>query len=441
MNKSRSLSAIGSSRRQFLKTSGAAAIGGALASPLVFTRKASAALSPDDTLKVGLIGCGGRGSGAAAQALSTGEGVVLTAMGDVFDDRLQSSRKSLASDEQFGPRVRVSDDACFVGLDAYQKVLDSGVDVVLLAAPPGFRPQHLRAAVEAGKHIFCEKPMATDAPGVRSVLESAAQAKEKNLALVAGFCWRYHLGRRAFYQRIHNGAIGSIRTIYATYLTGPVKPMPPASSRPAGMGDVEWQLRNWYNFVWLSGDGLVEQACHSVDKIAWAMNGILPLKAVATGGRQFPNNEGNIFDHIDVFYEFPDGVRAFMAQRQISNCYGDNSDYLMGTEGLGTIKGWMDPVITGKESWRYGDPRADMYQVEHNELFESIRSGKPINDGVWMAHSTLMALMGRMAAYTGKEVSWDEAMNSQEKLVPDDLTWDMELPIKPMAMPGQTQFL
>jgi predicted dehydrogenase len=217
-----------------------------------------------------------------------------------------------------------------------------------------------------------------------------------------------------------------------------VKPMRPASRRPAGMSDVEWQLQNWYNFVWLSGDGLVEQACHSVDKIAWAMNGILPLKAVATGGRQFPNNEGNIFDHIDVFYEFPDGVRAFMAQRQISNCYGDNSDYLMGSDGLGTIKGWSDPSVTGKESWRYRGPKSDMYQVEHNELFDSIRNGKPINDGIWMAHSTMMAIMGRMAAYTGKEISWAEAMNSEEQLVPDNLTWDMDLPIRPMAMPGKT---
>jgi len=162
---------------------------------------------------------------------------------------------------------------------------------------------------------------------------------------------------------------------------------------------------------------------------------------VATGGRQFPNHEGNIYDHIDVFYEYPDGVRAFMAQRQMHNCYSDNSDFVMGSDGVGTIKGWADPVITGKQSWRYTGPKSDMYQIEHNELFESIRKGQPINDGVWMAHSTLMAIMGRMAAYTGKEITWDMAMNSQEKLVPDNLTWDMALPIKPMAMPGTTEFV
>jgi len=438
MKKIKSQSVVSSSRRQFLKTSGAAALGSALASPLAFTQKASGAYSSSDTLKVGLIGCGGRGTGATAQALSTGEDVVLTAMADVFEDRLQRSRKNLQANEKFGQRVKVSDDACFVGLDGFEKVINSGVDVVVLGTPPGFRPQHLRAAIEAGKHVFCEKPMATDPAGVRSVLKSAAMAKEKNLSLVAGFCWRYDLARRAFYEQVHQGAIGDIRAVYATYLTGPVKPMPPANTRPAGMGDVEWQLRNWYNFVWLSGDGLVEQACHSVDKIAWAFNGVLPLKAVATGGRQFPNNEGNIFDHIDIFYEFPNGARAFMAQRQIRGCYGENSDYLMGADGVGTIKGWNDPVIKGEKSWRYRGPKASMYQVEHNELFDSIRKGKPMNDGVWMAHSTLMAIMGRMAAYTGQEVSWDQAMNSQLKLVPDNLTWDMDLPIKPMAMPGKT---
>jgi predicted dehydrogenase len=437
----RTQSDVNSSRRQFLKTSSVAALGGAFASPLAVTQSASAARSGGGTLKVGLVGCGGRGTGAAAQALSTGEDVVLTAMADAFEERVQSSRKRLRDNEQFGSRVKVPNEACFVGLDGYQKVIDSGVDVVLLATPPGFRPQHLQAAVEAGKHIFCEKPMATDAPGVRSVLKSAAKAKEKNLALVAGFCWRYHFARRAFYEQVHQGAIGDIRAVYATYLTGPVKPMPPASTRPAGMGDVEWQMRNWYNFTWLSGDGLVEQACHSVDKIAWAMKDVPPLKAVGNGGRQFPNHEGNIFDHIDVFYEYPDGVRAFMAQRQSTGCHSDNSDYVMGADGVGTIKGWNDPVITGKNKWRYRGPKGNMYQIEHDELFASIRNGKPINDGIWMAHSSLMAIMGRMAAYTGQEITWEQAMNSQLKLVPDNLTWDMDLPIRPMAMPGRTEFV
>lgn len=429
----------GSSRREFLKTSSAAALAGALAGPLILNTKSSAA-EAGDTLKVGLVGCGGRGSGAAAQALKADKNAVLTAVAEVFEQPVNNCLASLRGDKDIVERVQVTKEHSFIGLDAYQKLIESGVDVVLLATPPGFRPLHLKAAIAAGKHVFCEKPMATDAPGVRSVLETAEQARQKKLSLVSGFCWRRENGRREFYKRVHDGAIGPIRAIYATYLTGPVKPMPPASSRPAGMSDVEWQLRNWYNFAWLSGDGLVEQACHSIDKIAWGMHGVLPLKAVGTGGRQIPNHEGNIYDHIDVFYEFPDGVRAFMAQRQISNCYGDNSDYLMGAEGTGTINGWSAPVIRAKESWRYRGPKNDMYQTEHDEFFASIRKAEPINDGLWMAHSTLMALMGRTAAYTGQEITWEQMLNAQEKLVPDNLTWDMPLPIQPMATPGVTKF-
>jgi myo-inositol 2-dehydrogenase / D-chiro-inositol 1-dehydrogenase len=424
------------SRRDFLKTS--ALVGSALAAPALvpgglFARENT------DTLRVGLIGCGGRGSGAASQALNADKNVVLTAMGDAFQDQLQSSLQSLQ--KAHADKVKVTPEKCFVGLDAYQKVIDSGVDVVLLATPPGFRPIHLKAAVDAGKHVFCEKPMATDAPGVRSVLASVKAAKEKNLALVAGFCWRYEGARQEFYKKIHEGAIGDIRAVYATYYTGPVKPMPPASSRPAEMGDLEWQMRNWYNFTWLSGDGYVEQACHSVDKVGWAVKDLSPLKAVAVGGRQTPNNQGDIFDHMFVVYEFPDDVRGFVGQRQIANCYSENSDYIMGSAGFGKIQGWSAPFIKGKENWRYKGPKTDMYQNEHNELFASIRSGKVINDGEWMAHSTLMGIMGLMAAYTGQEVTWEQAMNSQQKLVPDEFDWKMKLDIAPMAVPGITKLV
>ena len=424
------------SRRDFLKTS--ALVGSALAAPTImpgelFGRETT------DTLRVGLIGCGGRGSGAASQALSADKNVVLTAMGDAFQDQLQSSLQSLQ--KAHADKVKVTPEKCFVGLDAYQKVIDSGVDVVLLATPPGFRPIHLKAAVDAGKHVFCEKPMATDAPGVRSVLASVKAAKEKKLALVAGFCWRYETARQEFYKKIHEGAIGDIRAVYATYYTGPVKPMPPASSRPAEMGDLEWQMRNWYNFTWLSGDGYVDRACHGVDKVGWAVKDLTPLKAVAVGGRQTPNNQGDIFDHMFVVYEFPDDVRGFVGQRQIANCYSENSDYIMGSAGFGKIQGWSAPVIKGKEDWRYKGPKTDMYQNEHNELFASIRSGKVINDGEWMTHSTLMGIMGRMAAYTGQEVTWEQALNSQEKLVPDQFDWKMKLDIAPMAVPGITKMI
>jgi len=425
------------SRREFLRTSAAA--GAALAAPAILSGNLFAAEN-SDTLRIGLIGCGGRGTGAASQALSADENVVLTALGDAFAEPLEKSLEALRKDH--AARVKVTAEKCFVGLDAYQKVIASGVDVVLLASPPGFRPVHLRAAVEAGRHVFCEKPMATDAAGVRSILESVKVAKAKKTALVAGFCWRYDLPRREFYKRVHDGAIGDIRAIYATYYTGRVKPMPPATSRPKEMGDLEWQMRNWYNFTWLSGDGLVEQACHSVDKIAWAMKDVPPLRAVAVGGRQTENCQGNIFDHIFVVYDFPGDVRAFMGQRQVSNCHSENADYVLGSAGLGTLPpNWSDPIINAKERWRYRGPKKDMYQQEHDELFASIRRGQPINDGDWMAQSTLMAIMGRMAAYTGQMVTWEDVMNSQERLVPEQLDWKMKLDAAPMAIPGFTKFV
>lgn len=426
-------------RREFLGQS--AMIAGALALPTILTSRAFAANS--DTLRVGLVGCGGRGTGAASQALQADPNVVLTALGDAFSEKVQPALRELKADGEkkgYAGRIKVASEHCFAGLDAYQQVIASGVDVVLLCSPPGFRPVHFKAAVDAGKHVFCEKPMATDAAGVRSVMATAKQAKAKNLSVLAGFCWRYEFARREFYQKIHGGAIGNIQAIYANYYTGPVKPMPPAANRPKDMGDLEWQMRNWYNFVWLSGDGLVEQACHSVDKIAWAMKDVPPLKAVAVGGRQTKNNEGNIYDHMFVVYEYPDDVRAFLGQRQISNCHAENSDCIMGSDGIGKIAG-SGPVIRGKQTWRYRGEKSDMYQNEHNEFFAGIRSNKHIFDADWMAQSTLMGIMGRMAAYTGQEVTWEEVLNSQETLVPEKLDWKTKLEIAPMAIPGATKLV
>ncbi len=435
------------SRRSFLRTSAAAALSGAIISRAAEGSSPSSSVAVrqfgpavhTDKIRIALIGCGGRGSGAVRNALQADANVELVALADAFPEQANGALESLQKSEKLKDKVKVTPDRVFSGLDAYQRAIDCGVDLVLLASPPGFRPQHLQAAVAAGKHVFCEKPMATDSPGVRSVIESVKVAREKKLGLVAGFCWRYDAPRREFYARVLDGALGQVRAVHATYLTGPVKPMPPADKRPAGMGDVEWQLRNWYNFVWLSGDGLVEQACHSVDKIAWAFNDKPPVKCVATGGRNVPNNEGNIFDHIDVFYEYEGGARGFMAQRQISNCHSDNSDYVLGTAGIG-LSGWNAPVIRGETSWRYRGQGIDMYQAEHNELFASIRAGTPINDGEWMASSTLMAIMGRIAAYTGQEITWEQALNSQERLVPENLTWDQKLPIVPLARPGINRY-
>ncbi len=426
------------SRREFLKSSSTAAFAGAIAAPHFFTSSSHAA-SPGETLKVGLIGCGGRGTGAAAQALKADSNVELFAVGDVFERALSGSIKAVAA-EAGADKVKVKPENMFVGLDAYRKVINSGVDVVLLASPPGFRPVHLRAAVEAGKHIFCEKPMATDAPGVRSVIESVRIAKERSLALVAGFCWRYDYPLRELFKRIHEGQIGDVRAIYGTYLTGPVKPMPPASSRKEGITDLEWMIRNWYNFNWLGGDGFVEQAVHTCDWLAWVMKDVPPVSCTAVGGRQIPVQGGNIYDHIEANYVWADGTLGFLSQRQIAGCFSENHLTVIGSKGTAHIDS-RGASIAGDNAWRYQGEKPSMYQVEHNELFASIRSGKPINDGDRMAKSTLLGIMGRNAAYTGQQLTWDMILNSQQVLVPDIKDWDTKFEPEPLAMPGRTKFI
>ena len=423
--------AASADRRTILKAGGALALQSGF--PAVLRGQSA------QPIKFGLVGCGGRGTGAAGQALHADDYAEITAVADVSQQRIDRCLAQLKRIAE--PRVKALPERQFLGLDAYQRLIDSGVDVVLLATPPGFRPQHLRAAINAGKHVFCEKPVATDAPGVRNVLETAAIAKQKNLSLVSGFCWRYSNYAGDPMKRVLDGAIGDLVAYYATYYTGPVRPMPPASQRPAGMSDVEWQISNWYNFSWLCGDGLVEQAVHSVDKVCWALRDADPVSCVAVGGRQIPAQGGNIFDHFEANYLFAGGVRAFVVHRQIPNCYNENSDYILGSKGQLTIGRGAVPVITGPNAWTFEGQRNDMYQAEHDALFASIRKGKPINDGVWMAHSTMLALMGRMAAYTGQQVTWEQAMSSQEKLVPDTIDWNGSLEVPPMPMPGQKKLV
>ena len=303
-----------------------------------------------DSIKVGLVGCGGRGTGAAAQALQADDHAVLTAVADIDRERVDLCLEAVAERHDGQNKVQVDKERQFLGLDAYQQVIDSDVDVVLLATPPGFRPQHLRACIEAGKHVFCEKPMAVDAPGVRSVHETVAMAKQKRLSVVAGFCWRYNSQVMAAMEQVHSGGIGDVVAYYATFYTNPVKPMPPRYERPLGMSDVEWQIRNWYNFVWLCGDGLVEQAVHSADKIAWAMGDEPPESCVAVGGRQIPAHDGNIFDHFEVNYLYPKGVRAFLGCRQIAGCHRENADYILGDEGHPHARPRHDGPDRGGES-------------------------------------------------------------------------------------------
>ena len=424
-------------RREFLKTSGAFAVTGAMISqaPFILTGKAAAA----GTLKVGLVGCGGRGIGAAMQAMNADPNVELTAIGDVFDFRAKQALDQLKGNASLASKVKVTPETMFVGLDAYKKVTDA-VDVVLLTTPPGFRPMHLEYAVEKGKHIFCEKPMAVDAVGYRQALAAARKAKEKNLSLVSGFCWRYGTPEREIMNRVLGGQIGKVVAVYSTYNTGPLWCYP----RQKEWSDLFYQMRNWYYFSWISGDHIVEQACHSVDKLVWALGDQDPVSALAHGGRQqrIESQYGNIYDHFFVVYDFKGGERGFLACRQMANCSGGNDDYIMGTKGCAKIQAFGSEEITGENPWRLAKRTGvDMYQQEHNELFMSIRNGEAKNDGEWMMRSTLMAIMGRESAYTGRRLTWDDIKSSEQKLMPENLAWDMELPEPPIPMPGVTEFI
>lgn len=428
-------------RRTLLKLSGMAVTAGALPFNIVHAQPLNKKTNAD-TLKVGLIGCGGRGSGAASQALSADPNVVLHAMGDLFADQLQKSMANLT--EIHGDKVAVSPEHQYVGFDAYKKVLASGVDVVILATTPAFRPLHIEAAVEAGKHIFCEKPVAVDAAGIRKVLEASKKAKAKNVSIVSGFCWRFHEPKRAAFGKINAGAIGKVSTVYNTYNTGATyRTWQPENPR---LESAEWQLRNWPFFNWLSGDHLVEQAVHSVDMMSWAFNDINPVSAVATGGRQVRTDPkaGNIYDHFAITYEYPDGAKGFHISRQQPGCENSYSVEAWGTKGNALIdcSKNVHQINSSGKLWTYSGVQNDMYQTEHNELFAAIRKGKVISQGDAVAHGSMLAIFGRMAAYTGKKITWDEAIHSQEKLGPDvaSYNFDLTIPVTAVAQPGVTAF-
>jgi myo-inositol 2-dehydrogenase/D-chiro-inositol 1-dehydrogenase len=416
-------------RRTFLK--GASA--GIAATSLLGSK---AVANSAKELRVGLIGCGGRGTGAAMQALNADPDVVLYAMGDLTADRLQQSHAGLT--ETFGERLQADSTRQFVGFDAFEKVIEQ-VDVILLATPPVFRPQHLRAAVEAGCHVFCEKPVAVDGAGVRSVIETAAMAQAKGLSLASGFCWRSAFGHRALYQRIHQGEIGKVVGVHATYMAGQLW----SKARQEGWSDLDYQLRNWVYYTQLGGDHVVEQAIHSVDKILWAKSDEAPSSVMASGGRETRTDAkyGNIFDHFSAVYDWADGTQATLQCRQMKGCHMENLDRIIGSTGIAYVDGWANKfVIKGENAWKYDGPSNDMYQTEHDDLFESIRNGSAMNQGVDMAHSTLAAIMTRMSAYTGKVVTWDQALNSQLELTPTQWVGgpgvDASVPV-----PGKTKLI
>lgn len=421
-------------RRKFIKSTGAAVIYSAAALNMGFPNPMFGQNS--NTLKVGLIGCGGRGSGAAAQALNADPDVVLYAMADAFEDRLNDSLEMLK--KAHGGKVQVEKERQFVGFDAYQKLIDSGVDVVLLATPPAFRPDHITAAVDAGKHIFCEKPVAVDAPGVRKVKEAVKKSKEKNLSIVSGFTLRYSNSNRELFGRILDGQIGDVKTISHTRNGGGVWYKP----RQENWSDMEYQMRNWYYYNWLSGDFIVEMIVHGLDLMSWSMGNKMPLRVTGNGGRQVRVEEkyGNIYDHFGIEYEFENEVRGFNFCRHWPDTSHRNTVEVAGTKGNAYFGGGKTR-ITGKSEWQFEGEENNPYQVQHNELFAAIREGDPINDGDIMTNSTMMAIISRMAAYSGQTLTWEEALNSDKVLGPKSFSWDLKYSGPGVAIPGVTKAL
>ncbi|MFQ5805462.1 MAG: Gfo/Idh/MocA family oxidoreductase [Phycisphaerae bacterium] len=425
------------SRREFLKTS-------AVVSATAFVsgcaglerRQAPGILHPEhkpEKLRVGVIGCGGRGTGAAMDCVNSSPNVEIVALGDLFQDRLDESRKALA---KLGEALQVTDDRCFVGFDAYEGVLACDIDMAIMAPPPHFRPLHFRAAIEAGKHVFMEKPVAVDPVGVRSIIASSELAAQKGLAIVAGTQRRHQPAYLKTMKRIHDGAIGEIVAAQCYWNQGALW----VKEKKPGWSDMEWQCRNWLYFCWLSGDHIVEQHVHNIDVVNWAMQSP-PVKAVGMGGRQVRTDPeyGNIFDHFSVEYEYPNGARVLSMCRQIPGTSHRVSERLVGTKGVANPNG----EIKGKRRYKYepkGEP-VNPYVREHADLIASIRGGKPLNEGKRIAESTLTAIMGRMSAYTGREISWGWVMNSSEL----DLTAPAyefgDLPVAPVPIPGETKLI
>jgi len=412
------------SRRDFLTTAGTVGAASALLAGgnYAFARA-------DDKIKVGLIGCGGRGGGAAVNCAVSSENVEIFALGDAFKDRLDSTRDNLKG--AIGAKLNVADERAFVGMDAYQKVLATGCDMVILATPPGFRPIHFKAAVDAGKHVFMEKPVATDAPGIREVLAAAELAKTKNLCVVAGTQRRHQLSYLETIKRLHDGAIGDVigGQIYwngggVGNGTGPIPANP----------TVEWQMRHWYPFTWLSGDHITEQHVHNIDVANWVMKAH-PESAMGVGGRTQRTAEvfGCIYDHFATDFTYPGGVHIMSMCRHWDNTPGNVSEHFVGSKGTTDANSY----ISGPNPFKFDAGGKDPYVQEHTDLIACIRGNKPINEAKRVAESTLTAIMGRMAAYTGQIITWEQALNSNENLRPAPLAFNTPAPVPAVAIPGR----
>ena len=423
----------GASRRDFLKTATVAA-GAAVVSNLSLAPAVHAAGS--DEIKVGIIGCGGRGSGAGEDVLRAAKGVTIHALGDVFKFQVDGTCGRLGNfakkDEiqQLGNKVDV-EGRCFDGLDAYKQVIDSGANYIILATSPGFRPIHLQAAVAAGKNIFTEKPVGVDGPGIRKVMDAYEEATKKGLHIAAGTQRRHQAPYLETIKRIHDGAIGDIVGGRGYWMQGILWARDP---KPEMTSDVAKQIWNWYNYTWLCGDHIVEQHVHNIDVMNWAI-GTHPESAVGMGFRTRTDPRfGHIYDFFAIDFKYPKGVHTLSMCRQISNCANEVGEHLVGTKGMCHVNAYN---INGKRVANRGG--TNPYIQEHTDLIESIRSQKPLNELKQVAESTLTAIMGRMSAYTGKEVSWKQALESKDDTMPKQLAWDMSLPQPPLAIPGTTQ--
>jgi myo-inositol 2-dehydrogenase/D-chiro-inositol 1-dehydrogenase len=410
----------------------------------------SANVAGSDRLKVGLVGCGGRGLGAGAQAMAADPGAVLWALADPFPEKPQQAANVLSravaektkDDPAYAQRFDCPADRWFTGLDGYRRLIDC-CDVVLLCSPTAFRPAQLRAAVEAGRHVFCEKPVAVDATALRHVRESTQIARDKKLSLVSGFVWRYTSRMRDAFKQIADGAIGPVRSAYTTYNSTGYRGEVP---RKPGWTDMEYQIRNWQYYTWLSGDHITEQAIHMLDRLLWAFGDEMPTGVVCTGGREVRGDApagNNIFDHFVAAFEFEGGRRGFHMCRHFPNCPVDVSDFITGTTGTAEINGFKNSqrFTTPARTWESEAPKNDGYQQEHDDLFAGIRDGKPIDDGSILVNSNALALMARMSAYTGQRVTLEQLWESKEDLVPETISLDAPPPPTPIAVPGKTRLL
>ena len=407
------------SRGDFVK--GSSRLAAAAAATLDIARAAHAA--GDETIRIALIGCGSRGTGAAADCLSVPDRIKLVAVADAFEDRARSALNVLK--KQFADKVDVPPDRVFVGFDAYLKAIHCGVDLVILATPPGFRPIHYRAAIEAGKHAFTEKPCCVDAPGFRSLMETNKLADQKKCKVVVGLVLRHAPQYVETVKRIHAGAVGPIRFLHA-YGNGPgvwVRP------REAGQTEMQYQMRNWYYFVWLSGDFIAEQHIHMLDLANWANGDQHPVEANGMGGRQGRKGKdfGHIFDHHAIEYTYADGSKLFSQCRHAPHCWyggGVHAHGLLGTAECGSR-------IEGANPWEHRGPGGSGHRSAQATLIRAIREDIPHNEGYYGAISSFTAILGRMATYSGQVVRWDEAVAKGPNELPERFAWDAPPPVLP----------